>query len=74
VQDLAEAHRRQIHIPGLSYFPVLIAVGLAIGAYGLVYHLALAALGAAIALVGIYGWSFEPAAEPSEAGPAAHPH
>ncbi|MBI4233885.1 MAG: cytochrome c oxidase subunit 4, partial [Chloroflexi bacterium] len=56
----------EIHMPGLSYWPILLALGLTISAYGLIYHLALAAIGGAITLIAIYGWVFEPASEPTK--------
>ena len=66
------AHQQEghhgIHMPGLSYYPVVIALGLTLAGYGVVYHggltWAMAAVGAGIALVGTYAWSFEPVSEP----------
>jgi hypothetical protein len=53
-------------MPSPSYLPLVVAVGLGLAGYGLIYHFALAAVGVGIMLVGIAGWSMEPAAEPSE--------
>ncbi|MDO8751658.1 MAG: cytochrome c oxidase subunit I [Dehalococcoidia bacterium] len=50
-----------IHMPSPSYWPLVVAVGITLGAYGLLYSLALAVTGLVVTLVGIYSWSFEPA-------------
>jgi cytochrome c oxidase subunit 1 len=59
-----------IHLPGLSYYPVMLAFGLAIAGYGLVFHQtltwALAIVGLGIGIVAAYLWSFEPADEEHE--------
>ena len=64
-----EAHHA-IHMPGLSYYPVLVALGFTAAAYGVIYHStftwALAAVGAGVAMVATYAWSFEPASEEPE--------
>ena len=56
-----------IHMPGLSYYPVVVALGLAMASYGVIYHStltwALSAVGVGLALVATYAWSFEPASE-----------
>jgi cytochrome c oxidase subunit 1 len=67
----AEAHEQDgghgIHMPSPSYFPILAAVGLPLIALGFIYAgmngVPLIAVGAAIFLVGIYGWALEPATE-----------
>lgn len=56
----AESHH-DIHMPGLSYFPIIVALGLALAAAGILIHLAVVAVGVLIAFFGIYGWAFEPA-------------
>ncbi|MSQ21731.1 MAG: cytochrome c oxidase subunit I [Dehalococcoidia bacterium] len=50
-----------IHMPGLSYFPIILALGLALTAAGIMIHLAVVAAGVLITFFGIYGWAFEPA-------------
>ena len=59
-----------IHMPGLSYYPIMIALGLTATGYGVIFHdtltWALAAIGAGVAIVGTYAWSFEPASEEPE--------
>ena len=61
-----EAAEHSIHMPQPSYWPVLVPVGLMIAGYGLIYNIAVAAIGGAIALVAVYAWSFEPVNEPDE--------
>ena len=60
-----------IHMPGLSHYPVMLAFGLAVAGYGVVYHETLtwgvAVLGLLIGVVAAYSWSFEPAEEEHEA-------
>ena len=59
-------------MPNPSYYPIIVSIGLFIGALGLLFmdpsitigwlHLpVLSALGVLIMLMGIYGWAFEPA-------------
>jgi hypothetical protein len=61
-------------MPAPSYYPVVVGLGLALGASGLIVSNeikifgAVIALGLAIALIGIYGWAFEPVA------PKEHSH
>ena len=61
-----EAHddhhdHHEIHMPNASYWPIIVAIGLFLGFAGFVYTFALTFIGAAILLIGIYGWVFEPA-------------
>ena len=56
-----------IHLPQPSYWPLVASAGLLIGAYGLIYHVAVAVVGGVIAMVAVYAWSFEPVNEPAEA-------
>ena len=59
-------------MPGLSYFPLVTAVGLTLVAAGLLVRdgsaligLAIVGIGLVASLLGIYGWTFEPA-DPEE--------
>jgi cytochrome c oxidase subunit 1 len=52
-----------IHMPQPSYFPALCALGLLLGAYGVLFSTALALTGLFITIVSIYGWAFEGAGE-----------
>jgi cytochrome c oxidase subunit 1 len=55
-----------IHMPQPSYWPLVVSIGLLIGGYGLIYNVAVAVVGGAIALIAVYAWSFEPVNEPEE--------
>ena len=62
-----EGGHQRIHLPGLSYYPVMLAFGLTLAGYGVIYAdsvtWAMAAVGAGIGMVAAYAWSFEPPAE-----------
>ncbi len=53
----AEAH---IHLPSPSYWPIVLAFGLPVMAYGVIYNLLLIPAGAAIVMLAMFGWSLEP--------------
>ena len=55
---------RTIHMPSPSYWPLVVAVGVAWMAGGLLTYYALSFVGGIIAMLGIIGWSNEPAAAP----------
>jgi cytochrome c oxidase subunit 1 len=57
----ADAH---IHLPSPSYWPILLAFGLPIMAYGVIYNILLIVAGAAIVLLGMFGWALEPHTAP----------
>jgi hypothetical protein len=46
--------------------PLIAALGFPIIAIGMMYDFALVGVGAAILIVGIYGWAMEPATEEPE--------
>jgi cytochrome c oxidase subunit 1 len=52
-----------IHMPSPSFFPLLAAIGFPLIALGLIYDYAIVAVGAAVLVVGLYGWALEPATE-----------
>ena len=54
-----------IHMPGLSYFPFVTALGLVIVPVGIMTHISVIGIGLVVTLFGIYGWAFEPA-DPDE--------
>jgi cytochrome c oxidase subunit 1 len=63
------------HLPAPSYFPILLAFGLPFIGYGLIFNLALAAVGGAMVLAGFVGWALEPADDvdaPPHGGPGDH--
>ena len=59
-----------MHLPSPSYYPILLAFGLPIVGYGLIFSLWLCVIGGAIVLGAIFGWIMEPADDPE----AAHDH
>ena len=61
-----------IHMPSPSYWPIVLALGLPIIAYGVIYNLLLSVVGAAVLLLGVFGWVLEPSvAEDSDYDPPA---
>jgi cytochrome c oxidase subunit I len=54
----AEQH---IHMPSPSYWPIVLALGIPIMAYGVIYNIWLIVVGAAVVLAAMYGWGMEPA-------------
>jgi cytochrome c oxidase subunit 1 len=63
----AEGH---IHLPSPSYWPFVLAFGLLVISYGVIYSTLLLAAGAAIAILALFGWALEPpTAEESEFEP-----
>jgi cytochrome c oxidase subunit I len=56
-----EAHAEQnIHLPSPSYWPIVLAFSLPVMAYGVIYNHVGIAVGAAITLLAMFGWSLEP--------------
>ena len=69
-EDVAhDGSATDVHLPSPSYWPVVVALGLPLVAYGLIYNLWLTGLGALVILGGLYGWVFEPPDDPE-----AHAH
>ena len=56
-EDNADAH---IHLPSPSYWPIVLAFALPIMAYGIIYNILMIAVGAAIAMLAMFGWAMEP--------------
>jgi cytochrome c oxidase subunit I len=56
------------HLPGHSYWPIVLAFSLPVIAYGVIFNLGLAFVGAAILLTAIYGWGLEPSFEGGHGG------
>jgi cytochrome c oxidase subunit 1 len=59
-----------VHLPSPSYWPIVMALGLPLIAYGLIFNLGFTAVGAVIVLLAGFGWGMEPADDPE----AAHGH
>ena len=62
-----------IHLPSPSYWPIVVAAGLPLIGYGLIYTYWLALVGALMVIGGIYGWGLEPSVDP-DAGHDDHGH
>jgi cytochrome c oxidase subunit 1 len=56
-------HGHGIHMPSLSYYPAMAALGIMIAGYGAIYHWWIGAIGGLLVLAGIFGWGAEPLAE-----------
>ena len=67
---------KHIHLPSPSYWPIVVAFGLPIVAYGLIFSLWLCLVGGLIVVGGLYGWVLEPPDDPDAAhadhGPDDH--
>jgi cytochrome c oxidase subunit 1 len=59
-----------VHLPAPSYWPLVLAAGLPLIGYGLIFNLGIAAAGGVVVLLAGYGWGMEPADDPE----AAHGH
>jgi cytochrome c oxidase subunit 1 len=73
-EELLEAEERNadtdIHLPSPSYWPILLAFGLPVMAYGVIYNILLIVVGAVIVLLSMFGWAMEPhTAPPSDYDP-----
>ena len=60
-----------IHLPAPSYFPFIMAMGLPLIAYGIIYHTsivgkALLVIGPLITIGALIGWGIEPLEEPED--------
>jgi cytochrome c oxidase subunit 1 len=60
-------HRTDVHLPSPSYWPIVVAVGLPIIGYGLIYNLWLCVVGGLFVVMGLFGWAQEPADDPDAA-------
>ena len=65
VEDSSNVDESKIHLPDLSYYPLLIGVGLTIAALGVMYTYALVVIGLVMVFWGSIGWSTEPVNEDS---------
>jgi cytochrome c oxidase subunit 1 len=60
-----------IHLPSPSYWPFVLAVGLPLISYGLMYTYWLSGLGGLIVIAAVFGWGLEPSVDPG-AGHGEH--
>jgi cytochrome c oxidase subunit I len=59
-----------VHLPSPSYWPLVVAAGLPLVGYGLIFNLAFAAVGGVIVVLAAFAWGYEPADDPE----AHHAH
>ena len=63
---------KHIHMPSPSYWPIILALGLPIMAYGVIYTRLLAVVGGVVILFAMWAWSLEPSvADDSDFDPPA---
>jgi cytochrome c oxidase subunit 1 len=48
------------HLPAPSYWPLVLAAGLPLIGYGLIFNLVLSGIGGAVVIAGFVGWALEP--------------
>jgi cytochrome c oxidase subunit 1 len=66
----ARAEAGGVHLPSPSFYPIIVAFGFPIIAYGMIYKTYLVSIvGGLILLAGLYAWALEPSAEPAHHGP-----
>ncbi len=53
-----------VHLPAPSFWPLVVAVGLPIVGYGIIFNLWLCVVGGLITATGIYSWALEPVDDP----------
>ncbi len=66
-------HGHGIHLPDMSYYPFILAIGLTIIGAGLMTIIPVIIVGVVILLWGLIGWSMEPVNDPAPEG-ASHGH
>jgi cytochrome c oxidase subunit I len=63
-----------MHMPSPSYWPILLSAALPILAYGVIFSTILIVVGAALVILGIFGWALEPSvADDSDYDPPSAP-
>ena len=66
-------HGHGIHLPDMSYYPFILAIGLTIVGAGLMTYIPVIAIGVVVLVWGLLGWSMEPVNDPEPEG-SAHGH
>ena len=62
-----------VHLPSPSYWPLVLASGLPLIGWGLIYNLWLCLVGGLLVVAGMYGWTMEPSVD-DEAPPGSDDH
>jgi cytochrome c oxidase subunit 1 len=60
IAPAAKPEHLHIHLPPPSYMPLIVAMGVALLGIGGLSHVAVAVLGMAVVVYGIWGWALEP--------------
>ena len=63
--DIAQKGDQHPHLPSPSYWPLLLSLGFPLIGLGIIYNLAIAAVGMIVIIGSIYGWALEPATDPN---------
>lgn len=66
--DEHDDHGHGIHLPDMSYYPMILSAGVVLAMGGLMAGLWLVILGAVIGMWGLIGWSLEPVNDPAPGG------
>ncbi|MEJ7844205.1 MAG: cytochrome c oxidase subunit I [Acidimicrobiales bacterium] len=61
--DVVQKGDADPHLPSPSYWPIVLAFGMPVVAFGLIFNLGLAIAGGVIIFGAIYGWALEPSSE-----------
>lgn len=64
-QSEEDDHGHGIHLPDMSYYPIILAAGVTIAAIGLMTELWVIAIGVVVTVWGLLGWSMEPVNDPT---------
>jgi cytochrome c oxidase subunit 1 len=57
-----------VHLPAPSFWPLVVAVGLPVIGYGIIFNLWLCVLGGLLTAGGLYSWAMEPVDDPDAPG------
>ena len=71
--DVTQKGDANPHLPNPSYWPIVLAFGMPLIAYGVIFNLGLAFVGTAIVFASIYGWILEPSSEGGHGHHDDHP-
>jgi cytochrome c oxidase subunit 1 len=63
VAELQVRSSTPIHLPNPSYWPIVLAFGLPLIAFGVIFTPLIAIVGALIVVLGAFGWALEPSVE-----------
>ena len=63
--DIAQKGDQHPHLPSPSYWPLVLSMGFPLIGLGIIYNLAIAAVGVIVIIGSIYGWALEPATDPN---------